>query len=299
MYKRAARLLSPSAAAAAAAAAVALPRPATMPPSGRPPNNAAGYAAQPTRTPSTGPGPGTTGTTALRPPPIKHRAHSAPLLPNHDAHAHNPADDSDHPAEDWEITGDEFFQRYHFPEPVKPTKLDPSSSSVDSSSDTEGPLSPTNIKGRMPRHMDTMPSPRSPVPSVSVSYSYVFEPSERGIADAHLQSGNSDSAAVMQDINIAILGADGSGKSTFIRCALNLPDMGLAAVSTRRMTIDGGYYVVRFLELSTSDMQIRDRKSIEWPETIDDLPMPRIDGAVAVYDVTSEKSLEYVPEILG
>lgn len=103
----------------------------------------------------------------------------------------------------------------------------------------------------------------------------------------------------MQDINIAVLGARGSGKSTFIRHALNLPVAAPDAVRTRKMTIDGGLYVVRFLEMSINDVQVRDQNFVKWPDTLQDLPTPRIDGAITIYDVTSEQSLARVPEILG
>ncbi|KAF9737991.1 hypothetical protein PMIN07_010032 [Paraphaeosphaeria minitans] len=225
------------------------------------------------------------GATGLRPrpPSLKNRTHSAPMASK--SH-HDPSDDDDGTAslaestDDWEIAGDEFFQRYHFPDAVQPTKLEISSSEVDSSSDTEGPLSPKSLKGRHPLQMDLRapPSPRSPAPSVS--------------------SGISDSSA-MQDINIAVLGARGSGKSTFIRHALNLPTAASGVVRTRKMTIDGGLYVVRFLEMSINDVQVRDQNCVKWPDTLQDLATPRIDGAVTIYDVTSEQSLARVPEILG
>ena len=97
----------------------------------------------------------------MEPAPDSRRAQTA-----HHAHDHDAAGEH---GDDWEIAGDEFFQRYHFPDHVQPTKLDISSSSVDSSSDTEGPLSPTTLKGRHPLQMDQLPSPRSPAPSVAVS----------------------------------------------------------------------------------------------------------------------------------
>ncbi|KAF2447078.1 rap guanine nucleotide exchange factor 4 [Karstenula rhodostoma CBS 690.94] len=233
------------------------------------------------------------GAAGLRPPNLKNRAHSAPMVPK--SH-HEGSDDDDGTAslgegtEDWEIAGDEFFQRYHFPEAVQPTKLEISSSEVDSSSDTEGPLSPTSLKGRHPLQMDIRAplSPRSPAPSVSVGCFW----------GPKLRSGISDSSS-MQDINIAVLGARGSGKSTFIRHALNLPAAAPGAVCTRKMTIDGGLYVVRFLEMSINDVQVRDQNCVKWPDSLEHLPTPRIDGAVTIYDVTSEQSLARVPEILG
>jgi hypothetical protein len=74
------------------------------------------------------------------------------------------------PGEEEEIAGDPFFQRYNFPS-GEASKEEASSSGdgLDSSSDTEGPLSPTHIKGRQSAFADALPSPRSPVPSVAVS----------------------------------------------------------------------------------------------------------------------------------
>jgi len=107
----------------------------------------------------------------------------------------------------------------------------------------------------------------------------------------------------MQDINIAVLGARGAGKSMFIRRALSLPAAVPTAVPTaictRKMTIDGGYYIVRFLEMSFCEVHIGERNSIKWPETMDDLATPRIDGAVTIYDVTNQESLARVPEMLS
>ena len=108
------------------------------------------------------------GTSAQR-PGIKTRAYSAPNVPKSDTDGGSELDRTDEASEADEIADDAFFQRYHFPDRLQPTKLDISSSSVDSSSDTEGPLSPTTLKGRHPLQMDQLPSPRSPAPSVAVS----------------------------------------------------------------------------------------------------------------------------------
>lgn len=112
------------------------------------------------------------GSTALRPPAsVKHRAYSAPMIPRHrgDGTEDEPAGTLGDPGDDDEIAGDEFFQRYHFPQAGPAAHDEASSSSVDSSSDTEGPMSPTHIKSRQPGQSDALPSPRSPAPSVAVS----------------------------------------------------------------------------------------------------------------------------------
>lgn len=75
---------------------------------------------------------------------MKTRAYSASAVPKVDQDQQ--ADDLDRE----EITDDSFFQRYHFPQPVEAAKEETSEHSLDSSSDTEGPLSPTHNKYRQP-----------------------------------------------------------------------------------------------------------------------------------------------------
>lgn len=191
-------------------------------------------------------------TTGLRPPTTKYRAQSAPSVPKNHASPRarcleeqeedGTGSDSDNatPAlsgetgDDDEIARDEFFQRYHFPQPSSSSSPghakkkrgnsmvpgDAESESARSSSDdTEGPISPTAVRTKA-RMSGTGEPPRSPAASIV--------------------SGVGDPAVAMQDINIAVLGNHGAGKSTFIRRALNIPETGSSSVCTRPMTIDGG-----------------------------------------------------------
>jgi energy-coupling factor transporter ATP-binding protein EcfA2 len=116
------------------------------------------------------------------------------------------------------------------------------------------------------------------------------------VANNH-QSANSDSASPIQDLNIAVIGARGSGKSTFVRRALGLPETSTTTNCSRRMTIDGTPYIVRFLEMTFNDVHVGDRSIIKWPETIHDFATPRMDAAVTIYDV--QESLGKVPEMLS
>jgi hypothetical protein len=103
----------------------------------------------------------------------------------------------------------------------------------------------------------------------------------------------------MQDLNIAVIGARGTGKSAFIRRALGLPDTATTSNCSRRMAIDGVPYVVRCLEMTFNDIHVGERNIIKWPETIHDCATPRMDAAVTIYDVTSQDSLAKVPEMLS
>jgi hypothetical protein len=89
-------------------------------------------------------------TTAAQRPGIKGRAYSTPIVPQHQEKGIAEDNASLYSQDGEEIADDAFFQRYHFPQPVETTQEEASESDVDSSSDTEGPLSPTHIQNRQP-----------------------------------------------------------------------------------------------------------------------------------------------------
>ncbi|KAF1832114.1 ras GEF [Decorospora gaudefroyi] len=215
-------------------------------------------------------------------PGIKTRAYSAPQAPKQhgesesqsQSQSSNDLDRTDEDNEAEEIADDAFFQRYHFPQPGPlPIHEDEAESSAESSSDTEGPLSPTHVKDR--------------------------QPAGDAASEPSTGSANSDSAPAMHALNIAVIGARGTGKSTFIRRTLRLPDTATTSNCSRSMTIDSTTYMVRLLEMSFSDVHVGERGIIKWPETVHDFATPRVDAAITVYDVTSQESLNKVPEMLN
>jgi hypothetical protein len=113
------------------------------------------------------------GITALQRPGIKIRAFSAPDTPQgEDGESGNDLlDRTDEDNEGEEIADDAFFQRYHFPQACAPTQEEEEAeSSAESSSDTEGPLSPTHLKDRQSAG-DAASEPSTGVSAASVPLS--------------------------------------------------------------------------------------------------------------------------------
>jgi ABC-type dipeptide/oligopeptide/nickel transport system ATPase component len=103
----------------------------------------------------------------------------------------------------------------------------------------------------------------------------------------------------MLDMNIAVIGAPGSGKSSFMRKALGLPDNTPPSLCHRKWTIDGTSYIVRFVELKIDDIHVKPGNAIEWPQAVQELAVPRVDGAITIYDVTVKESLAAVPDMMS
>lgn len=103
----------------------------------------------------------------------------------------------------------------------------------------------------------------------------------------------------MPDLNIAVVGVRGSGKSTFSRRALGLPDSATLGNCSRTMAIDGTSYLVRLVEMPFTAVHVGERGAIKWPESVADSATPRIHAAVILYDVTNQESLVNVPDMLS
>lgn len=99
-------------------------------------------------------------------------------------------------------------------------------------------------------------------------------------------------------MNIAVIGGDGVGKSTFVQGALDLPFPAPSKAADRKIPYDGTLYRIRLLEISIDDVDIDDDDTVSWPDVVADRIMPHIDGVLTLYDVSDRSSIEDVPETL-
>lgn len=104
----------------------------------------------------------------------------------------------------------------------------------------------------------------------------------------------------LPEINIAVLGGEGVGKSTLVQRALDLPGLPHSQATQRKITTDGREYLLRLLEITNDDVDVDDEDdTIMWPETIDSKIMPKINGALLLYSIKDKSSLEDVREMLS
>jgi hypothetical protein len=232
---------------------------------------------------------------ALPPPPLhdpaprslmKSRTKSAPLIPNGLILLDQPPGRSNGlrfrdvgPTDsgDDEISRDPFFQRY--------------------ATAPLGEASDVGLIMKSPRldRSESFPSP---------SLNHARQESNQEIPWSTSQSGapwspTSASLQPFHEINIVVLGAAGIGKSTFVLKAFDLRELPPAAFTRRKMSLDGKLYAIRLIELGFEHLQFDEQGSIVWPDVVDREPVPPIDGAFALYDVTSPSSLAHLPETLS
>jgi len=103
----------------------------------------------------------------------------------------------------------------------------------------------------------------------------------------------------MSDINIAIIGSAGVGKSTLIQRALSLRALPTSIASSLRMSVDNVVYTVSLIELDLESFDIVPDRRIEWPKQINGHIVPRMDGALLLYDVMNRESIAELPQTLS
>jgi len=103
----------------------------------------------------------------------------------------------------------------------------------------------------------------------------------------------------MADINIAVIGSAGVGKSTLIKRALGLRSLPTAIASSLRMSVDNVVYTVSLIELDLESFDIAPDHRIHWPKQIDGHIVPRMDGALLLYDVMNRDSITELPQTLS
>jgi GTPase SAR1 family protein len=100
----------------------------------------------------------------------------------------------------------------------------------------------------------------------------------------------------MESVNIAVIGALGVGKTSFIQRAFRLPRPPAAASSTVGTDIDGIPYPVTLLEFDLEYFDMDEvsipGQPLQWPKQINGHVIPRIDGALILYDVTNKDSIK-------
>jgi hypothetical protein len=106
---------------------------------------------------------GAASATPAQRPGLKGRAYSTPVIPKNQEKGIAEDNVSLYSQDGEEIANDAFFQRYHFSQAVASTKEEAPERNVDSSSDTEGPMSPTHTKARTPAGGDAPSEPSSGV----------------------------------------------------------------------------------------------------------------------------------------
>lgn len=103
----------------------------------------------------------------------------------------------------------------------------------------------------------------------------------------------------MESYCIAVLGANGVGKSSFIYRVLGLARRPTGHTSTVRMVVDNVTHTITLFELDLEHFDLNASQPIQWPKQISGHIVPRIDAALILYDVTDPDSIRFLPQAMS
>ncbi|GAP89014.1 hypothetical protein SAMD00023353_3400960 [Rosellinia necatrix] len=114
----------------------------------------------------------------------------------------------------------------------------------------------------------------------------------------------------MESLSIAVIGANGAGKSHFIRTAMSLPPPPQPQPTTpdpkpttARVVVDNVPYAVALFELDLqyfeSEHYDGQCRQVKWPKQMNGTIIPRVHGVLFLYDVMDRESINYLPETLN
>ncbi|KKA28464.1 hypothetical protein TD95_002550 [Thielaviopsis punctulata] len=112
----------------------------------------------------------------------------------------------------------------------------------------------------------------------------------------------------MDTVNIAVIGASGVGKSTYIQRILGLSRLPLSDASTLSYVVDNVTHSVTLIEMDLENLDFASgggsssssqQVPIQWPRQINGHFMPQVDGAMIMYDVTNADSIRDLDKTLN
>ncbi|RKF64400.1 putative ras guanyl-nucleotide exchange factor [Erysiphe neolycopersici] len=97
---------------------------------------------------------------------------------------------------------------------------------------------------------------------------------------------------------VAVVGAAGVGKSTFIQRALGLSTPTKSLVSTLELLVEDIKYEVSFFEIDLQHLEVGSDQVINWPSKINGQEIPRMDSVLLLCDVTNKERTSAISKIL-
>ncbi|KAJ5758104.1 uncharacterized protein N7511_006798 [Penicillium nucicola] len=107
-----------------------------------------------------------------------------------------------------------------------------------------------------------------------------------------------DSKAGFPEVTIAVVGEENAGKSSFVRCALDMKSSPVAPSNKKKMSLDGSVYIVRLLEVDLTRVQFDRENNVLWPQTGRDRTAPVIDGVLVLHDATKPDRLALTTNLI-
>lgn len=100
------------------------------------------------------------------------------------------------------------------------------------------------------------------------------------------------------EVTIAVAGEENAGKSSFVKCALDMKNPPVSPMNKKKMSLNGSVYIVHLMEVDLSQVQFDQDKKIIWPCTGRDKSTPVIDAVLVLHDATKPDRLSLTTNLI-
>ncbi|KAJ5187603.1 hypothetical protein N7449_010597 [Penicillium cf. viridicatum] len=100
------------------------------------------------------------------------------------------------------------------------------------------------------------------------------------------------------EVTIAVAGEENAGKSSFVKCALDMKNPPASPMNKKKMSLNGSVYIVHLMEVDLNQVQFDQDKKIIWPRTGRDKSTPVIDGVLVLHDATKPDRLSLTTNLI-
>ena len=103
----------------------------------------------------------------------------------------------------------------------------------------------------------------------------------------------------IRELIFAVVSAHGAGKSTFVRHTFDLRSDHISSFNSKKMSLEGEIFLISLIEVQLDEIKIFGDHKIDWPTNTGNTDASRVDGVLALYDVTEPNSISRIPDLLS
>ncbi|OQE87193.1 hypothetical protein PENNAL_c0020G04411 [Penicillium nalgiovense] len=100
------------------------------------------------------------------------------------------------------------------------------------------------------------------------------------------------------EVTIAVAGEENAGKTSFVKCALDMKNTPISPMNKKKMSLNGSVYIVHLMEVDLSQVQFDQDKKIIWPHTGRARSAPVIDAVLVLHDATKPDRLSLTTNLI-
>ncbi|KAJ5170300.1 uncharacterized protein N7500_003083 [Penicillium coprophilum] len=112
------------------------------------------------------------------------------------------------------------------------------------------------------------------------------------------QQGEESPKGGFPEVTIAVAGEENAGKSSFVKCALDMKNLPASNMNKKKMSLNGSVYIVHLMEVDLTQVQFDQDKKIIWPRTGQGKSAPVIDGVLVLHDATQPDRLSLTTNLI-